>query len=191
MTATLLQQEPGYGPAAPVPIFQHVAEFAALLTKYRELAPMRTLEVGTFHGGTLYHWLQNAPDGATVVSVDSYTAGVDNRHLYDEWKPPDVSLHVIEGDSRDPRTVEQAAEHAPYQWVFIDAGHYYPEVLADWNNYGPLADGVVCFHDILTHANHPEIEVGQLWQELQADYETEEIIGNPNADWGGIGILHT
>ena len=181
-----------YGPATPVPIFQHVAEFVRLLNLYKERRPMRTLEVGSYHGGTLYHWLQHAPFGAVVVSVDTYTAA-DNRSLYPDWTPEGVTLHVIEGDSNSPATAEQAAEHGPFDWTFIDAGHYYHEVKADWTLYKPLTapGGVVAFHDILPgNRYHPEIEVNRLWREIQAEgYETEEIIHDAAAIWGGIGVV--
>jgi predicted O-methyltransferase YrrM len=184
-------QQPGYGPPTPVPIFQWEQEFTQLLDVYRELAPRRVLEVGTFHGGTLYHWLTNAPEGSTVVTVDSYAAGVDNRHLYGDWVPDGVSLQVIAGKSAAENTVTQAKAWAPYDFIFIDAGHYYTEVRADWDAYLPLAQkgAVVAFHDILTHSEHPEIEVGRLWAEIKQDFETEEIIADPEASWGGIGLV--
>jgi len=94
---------------SPVPILQNSVEFAAMLDLYRAAAPKRVLEIGTYHGGTLYHWLQNATDGATIVTVDSYRTGVDNRDLYPHWTPDGVTLHVIDGDSRDPNTVAQVA----------------------------------------------------------------------------------
>jgi predicted O-methyltransferase YrrM len=191
--AALIAQEPGYGPAAPVPVYQHEAEFTALLDIYKDWAPSRVLEVGTYHGGTLYHWLQNATEGATVVSVDRYSEGVDNRHLYPEWRPESVTLHAVSGDSHDPAIVSHVATYGPYDWVFIDAGHYYDEVRQDWELYGPMCapGGVVCFHDILPpSANHPEIEVSRLWREIQAEYTTEEIIFDAAADWGGIGIVY-
>jgi predicted O-methyltransferase YrrM len=184
-------QQPGYGPPTPVPIFQWEQEFTQLLDVYRELAPRRVLEVGTFHGGTLYHWLTNAPDGATVVTVDSYAAGVDNRHLYDGWTPEGVTLQVIAGRSAAESTVMEAKAWAPYDFIFIDAGHYYTEVKADWEAYLPLAQkgAVVAFHDILTHPAHPEIDVGRLWAEIKGDFETEEFVANPDAEWGGIGVV--
>jgi predicted O-methyltransferase YrrM len=178
--------------STPVPILQHEQEFAQLLDVYRELEPRRVLEVGTFHGGTLYHWLTNAPDGATVVTVDNYAAGVDNRHLYGGWTPEGVSLQVIAGKSAAESTVAQAKAWAPYDFIFIDAGHYYTEVKADWEAYLPLAQkgAVIALHDILTHPAHPEIEVGRLWAELNAaGLDTEEIVADPEADWGGIGVV--
>jgi predicted O-methyltransferase YrrM len=190
---TTATQIPGYGPATPVPIFQWEQEFTQLLDLYRELAPKRVLEVGTYHGGTLYHWLTNAAEGAKIATVDSYAVGVDNRALYDTWVPGGVKLKVIAGRSAAESTVAQAKEWAPYDFIFIDAGHYYTEVKADWEAYLPLAQkgAVVAFHDILPPSVvHPEIEVARLWAEIKAEgYETEEFIANPEADWGGIGVV--
>ncbi len=187
----MAEQIPGYGPPTPVPIFQWTAEFENLLALYKWLKPKKVLEVGTYHGGTLYHWLQNGKP-EVVVTVDSYGVGVDNRHLYQNWVKAGTQLVVIDGDSRDHNTVSLADEHGPYDWVFIDAGHYYPEVKDDWDNYGPQAKkrGVVCFHDILPPNHvHPEIEVAQLWEEIKQDHITLEIVANRQALWGGIGVV--
>ncbi len=191
MAVTMADQLPGYGPPTPVPIFQWQPEFEALLDLYRDRKPKRVLEIGTYHGGTLYHWLRNAPKGATIVSLDSYAVGVDNRHLYDEWNVNDTRLVVLEGDSSKGKTVGAVEPYAPFDWVFIDAGHYYHEVKADWDNYRPLVQdgGLVCFHDILPPNHiHPEIEVAQLWEEIKQDYETLEIVADRDAYWGGIGV---
>jgi cephalosporin hydroxylase len=178
-----------YGPAAPVQIFQHEAEFSELLDLYRERNPLNVLEIGSYHGGTLYHWLQNAPAGALVVSVDTYTAA-DNRNLYEDWVPRGIRLEVIQGDSHDPAIVAQVRKLGPYDWVFIDADHYYDAVLQDWQNYGPMSTDVVCFHDILDdRKHHPEIEVARLWGEIKQDHETREIVSDREAWWGGIGCV--
>lgn len=163
----------------PVPILQREGEFDVLLEMYRERAPRRVLEIGTYHGGTLYHWLQNATLGTLVVSVDSYVTDVDNRQLYPEWVPDGVDLYVIEGDNRDTRVLEQVDRDSPYDWVFIDAGHLYDEVKSDWLNYGPMCTGVVCFHDIL----HPD--VARLWAEVKTEHETRELISDPITEWDG------
>lgn len=186
-------QRDGYGPPAPVPIFQWEAEFSQLLGLYRERAPESVLEVGTYHGGTLFHWLQNSREGTVVVSLDSYAVGVDNRHLYADWLPPGVSLVMLEGDSTKPATAKRVAKHSPFEWVWIDAGHRYHEVKADWDLYRPMCEpgGIVCLHDILPASrNHPTIEVNRLWQEIQAEYATDEIVADRSAAWGGIGIVH-
>ncbi len=183
---TMAEQRPGFGPPAPVPIHQYESEFAQLLDLYRERKPRQVLEIGTFHGGTLYHWLQNAEKGAWIVTVDSYATGVDNRSLYDEWIPADVGLLVVDGNSHDPNTVKAIDALSPFEWVFIDAGHHYDEVKADWEIYGPMCKGVTCFHDIL----HPP--VARLWSEIKAErdpYDYHEIIADPDSEWCGIGCV--
>jgi len=171
----------------PVPMLQHEREFTELLDLYRQRAPKRVLEVGTYHGGTLYHWLQNAHPGTIVVSVDHHV-NADNRHLYPDWTRPDVTLNVISGDSTDPFTAASAAAYAPYDWVFIDADHHDASVRADWKLYGALAaaGGVVVFHDI-SPGPDPAIQVAPLWAELAASEDTLEI---RHADGFGIGIVH-
>lgn len=173
----------------PVECFQHKWELDRVLDLYRARKPKKVLEIGTYHGGTLYHWLQNATPGTHVVSVDSYQAGVDNRRLYDAWIPEGVKLTAIEGDSHNPDVVNAAERYAPYDWVFIDADHLFKAVLKDWLNYGGLANGVVLFHDILEHEAHPEIQVKTLWDAIKAEYVTDEIIEDVNALWGGIGVV--
>lgn len=196
-----------YGPPAPVPIFQREWEFSEALNLYRERQPARVLEIGTYFGGTLYHWLANAAPGAVVVSVDTYAVSdppypdgwegprpggrVDNRRLYPEWTPAGATLHALEADSHDPDTLRRVKAFAPYDWVFLDAGHRYPEVRADWETYRPLvrSGGLFLFHDILTSAAHPEIEVERLWREIQREgHTTRELVADPAALWGGIGV---
>jgi predicted O-methyltransferase YrrM len=193
--ATLAKQQRGYGPPAPVPIFQWEAEFAPLLEMYRERKPKRVLEIGTYHGGTLYHWLTEAVPGAKIVTVDSYLVGVDNRKYYSGWTPAGVELDVIEGDSADRQILREVAESAPFDWIFIDAGHSYEEVATDWNNYKPMCrkKGVVIFHDILPPSRTwPDIQVWWLWKEIKRrdEFRTEEIIYDAEAEWGGIGIVY-
>jgi cephalosporin hydroxylase len=190
---SFVNQRAGYGPPAPGPFFQGDAEFEQLLEVYREAAPKRVLEIGTYHGGSLFHWLQNAVKGATVVSLDSYKVGPDNRHLYNDWCPKGVTVIALQGDSHDTKIAEQVRECGPYDWLWIDAGHRYNEVKADWDTYKPMCakGATVAFHDILpASAQHREIQVSQLWNELkEAGYDTHEIVADRNASWGGIGWL--
>ncbi len=191
MPVTLVEQEPGCGPPAPVPILQWQREFETLLELYRRFSPFSVLEVGTYHGGTLYHWLQRAVPGAEIVTVDSYDVGVDNSHLYKKWQPMYVHLKVIKGNSHDDEIVEQIRGHGPYDWVFIDAGHYLAEVTRDWELYRPMVSpgGICVFHDILTHPAWPSIEVGQLWDRIRQQHLTFEIVQDRDAEWGGLGIV--
>ena len=192
--AFIEQDEEGYGPPTPVPIFQWEAEFAPLLELYVSRKPKRVLEIGTYHGGTLYHWLANAVPGAKIVSVDSYLVGVDNRDLYPAWTPKGVELEVIKGDSSRKHVITTVRQSAPFDWIFIDAGHFYAEVAADWHNYKGMCarGGVVIFHDILPPSRSwPIIEVAWLWKELKREgLRTEEIVHDRDAEWGGLGIVY-
>ncbi len=192
MAVTMIEQQPGCGPPAPVPILQWEKEFEVLLELYRRALPNALLEIGTYHGGTLFHWLQNAEPPTKIVTVDSYAVGVDNRHLYDDWNfRGDVDLVVIGGDSHHQHTVEMVAAHGPYDFVLIDAGHFLPEVTKDWELYRPMVrrGGILCLHDILTHPAWPSIEVGRLWEEIKKDHLTFEIVADRDAEWGGIGVV--
>lgn len=186
-----------YDPPTPVPIFQHQFEWEQFMLLHAARKPMRTLEIGTHAGGTLYHLLQNAPPGATVVSVDSYTAHFDNRARYADWTPEGITLHAIVGNSHKQATIAQARQYAPYDLIFIDAGHYEAEVQADWDNFRPMAapGAIIALHDIITHASQPSIEVERVWRRIQRQgYVTQEITwstGIPPNDqgWGGLGLV--
>lgn len=178
--------------ATPVPIFQREWEFARLLEIYQARSPRRVLEIGTFHGGTLYHWLQNARPGAQIVSVDSYSENVDNRHLYLDWSPKGVELYPIQGDSRTQAVVDEVQSFAPFDWIFIDAGHFETEVQADWDNYSPMcaAGGVACLHDICP-SPHDWLQVDRVWRRIQAQgYITQELVCAYGLDWSGIGVIY-
>ena len=191
MTVDTDTMQEGY--AGPVRAHQRTAEFDQLVELFKDRQPLRVLEIGTYEGGTLYHWLQNAPDGAVVVSVDDYRMGVDNRALYPSWTPGWVTIRVFCGDSHDPSIVEAVAENGPYDFVFIDADHSYGAVKADWAMCREMCapGAVVAFHDILPpSAAHPEIEVSVLWEEIKAGgYETCEFVADRSAPWGGIGVV--
>lgn len=176
------------------PVFQHPAEMEWMLALFRERQPKRILEIGTYYGGTLKQWLLHAPRRANVVSVDTYAISqADNRSKYAAWAAQSkATVHVIVGDSQDATTVAQAAQHGPYDWIFIDGNHYYGPAANDWRNYGTLcaSGGVVVFHDIVDNRiAHPEIEVARLWAEIKAEgYVTDEYVDG-NGLWGGIGVV--
>jgi cephalosporin hydroxylase len=189
----LTEHGPGWGPPSPVPIWQWETEFNELLDLYLEVKPKRVLEIGTYHGGTLYHWLQNATPGSTVISLDSYATGVDNRAMYQDWVPEDVNLVVLEADSNNPATAALLDPYLPLDWVFIDGGHYYHEAKADWNNYAPLVreGGHVILHDIVNNPAWAWSEVEVFWRELQRGGRlTREIVHEKPDPIFGIGVVY-
>ncbi len=54
-----------------------------------------------------------------------------------------------------------AANNGPYDLLFIDAGHTFDDVAADYADYAPLVrpGGIIAFHDALPRAAYPEVEV--------------------------------
>jgi cephalosporin hydroxylase len=188
------ERDASEGYPGPVPALQRVWEFAQMLDLYRQRRPRSVLEVGSYHGGTLYHWLTTAAPGAFVVSVDLPPAGVDNRALFHAWCPPGVELHCLRGDSRDPAILAAVEGIGPFDWVFLDAGHAREEIAADWAAYRPLvADGgVIALHDILP-GRGPQawIEVCPVWRAIQRQgYVTQEIVASEDVNWGGIGVVY-
>lgn len=156
--------------STPVPILQWEDEFAELLDVYRQRRPRRVLEIGTHQGGSLYHWLQNAGPGTTVVAVDLHHA---NAGLYAEWCPSTVEVIAIHGDSTLDDTAGRVRAHGPFDWIFIDAGHLEHEVRRDWELYGPMAaaDAAIVFHDIRRDDAYPHIQVWPLWDELAEQHD--------------------
>lgn len=158
-------------------------ELAQLLKIVRDLNPMRILEIGTWHGGTLWEWLQIAD---TVVAVDNLMMARGEWERWARWA--DTDLHLIHGTSTDQAIVDAVASHGPYEFVFIDADHTYQSVKADWDTYWPMVTegGIVAFHDIQPRAQYG---VDQLWGELKTSgFKTMEIWGGtPN--YCGIGVL--
>jgi predicted O-methyltransferase YrrM len=177
---------------ATTPVFQWPGEFARLLALYATRAPKRVLEIGTYHGGTLKQWLtQGTPE--RVVAVDLFLPRYDCRVKAAQWaQAAGVELFTQQGDSHDPDLIDDVAELGPYDWIYLDADHAYAAIAADWHAYAPLLapGGVVVLHDIIAcPVRHPEIEVPRFWGELHAAYQTTEIVDDPQAAWGGLGVV--
>lgn len=144
--------------------------------------PARILEVGVFHGGTLWHWLQMGD----VVAVDDTC--YEAADWYEWAREQDRGLTLIQGDCHHPDVVEQIRQLGPYDFCFIDADHTYQSVRADWDNYGPMVKpgGLVGLHDITPR---PDYGVDQLWREIKAlsGSRTMEIVEN-SGRYNGIGL---
>lgn len=160
-------------------------ELERLLAIFGELDPPNgVLEIGVWHGGTLWHWLQG---GHEVVAVDDEMRDAD---AWEEWAlEAGSSLDLIQGDSHDPAVVEQVRAFGAFDFVFIDAGHTYADVSVDWQNFREMVapGGVVAFHDILPR---PDYGVDQLWSEIKAEgLPTVEIVEGSRPGYCGIGVV--
>lgn len=172
----------------PVPISQYDEEFFMLLHLFKWKNPGRILEIGTHHGGTFFHWVKNAPDGATVISVDNQQI---NSSLYKEWADDRVTVDFYLGDSTSHHALQWLQGFKPFDFIFIDGDHYYEGVKSDWINSQQLIapGGIIAFHDITPHENR---QVDTLWTEIKnqegEDYICTEIIED-HPEPCGIGVV--
>ena len=147
-----------------VDVFQNLWELDQFLAVIERHKPKRVLEVGSWHGGTLWHWLQFH---GRVVAID------DEMRMAEEWKgwakKAKADLHLLQGYSQQESIVEAARELGPYDFIFIDADHRYEPVKADWENYSPMIapGGIFAFHDT-QHIGDPTYGVERLWGEITA-----------------------
>lgn len=167
--------------------FQTPFELERMLDLFHAASPAKVLEIGSWQGGTLWHWLE-AP---VVVAVD------DTMRMAGAWESwadeAGSELHLLHGSSLDEAIVEQARALGPYDFVLIDGDHTYAAVKADWENYRTMVapGGVVLFHDIFPR---PDYGVDQVWSEIKAEIgaQTVEICETSTPDdprWGGLGVV--
>jgi predicted O-methyltransferase YrrM len=173
---------------------QKSVEFTALVEIYKALEPMHVLEIGSQEGGTLYHWVKNAPAGATIVNVDilqnqTEKHGKEILARWQSWK-----VHTILGSSHSPETLVMVKQFSPFDFVFIDGDHTYDGTQQDWEWYSPLVrkGGVVAFHDLICPGPPQQhIQVGRLFNEIKAQgYKTKELYSELNQKMMGIGVVY-
>lgn len=176
-------------------------EFFELIQIYCLTMPHSVVEIGTWHGGSLYYWLKYAQRDAHIISVDTGPASwgppepdFDTSKWFD-WVPEGVYLHKITGNSRAQDVQAQVGYLCPegIDWLFIDGDHSYEGAKFDFETYGPKVNegGVICFHDLITPAGQPHIQVGRLWEEIrEAGYVTRELYSERNQQTMGIGVIY-
>lgn len=186
----------------PVPIYQDEGELNRLIELVKELQPKRILEIGSLYGGTMWYWM-HAVKGAEIVSVDIGVGAPDSRfsdmeyariNLWPEWeRETGCIITQIRADSTSPETVKSMKEYAPFDFIFIDGGHYYETVISDWKNYWPMlrSGGLLAFHDIAyPDGNRDNYGVGRAWREVRDNGKWQEFIRENNPEqWMGIGVM--
>lgn len=174
-------------------------EFRQLIDWAAARKPAVILEIGTYWGGSLLAWSRIAGQAVVSVDIEGVMPGGgyprQKRRLFDLFTAdrPGVELALIQADSHDPRTRDQATAvlaGRPLDMLFIDGDHSLEGVTADFELWSPLVrpGGHVVFHDIVKHAR-PEIQVRELWLQLKERFRHWEIVDRSNQGGCGIGIL--
>ncbi|HLZ93090.1 MAG TPA: class I SAM-dependent methyltransferase [Candidatus Acidoferrum sp.] len=166
-----------------------ILEFGKLL---KELAPCRSLEIGTNYGGSLFLLCAVSPAKARIISVDlpsgPFGGGYPRRKapVFRQFARAGQKLHLIRANSHEAGTKEQVLRllgGEPLDYMFIDADHTYDGVRADFEMYAPLvrSGGMIAFHDIVTHQAGTQCEVERFWKEIKARYRHREFVEYPRA----------
>jgi predicted O-methyltransferase YrrM len=183
-------------------ISQIPEEFDELLKIYKALKPKNVLEIGSLLGWSLKRFIENAPEGSNIISIDlpvrDFVGPGDHRvdqqeygHmiLWKKWaKQSKVNLYVIPQSSFDQNTLEQVKSINPsLDFLFIDGNHMYEAIRHDFEFYSPLVrpGGVIAFHDI---AANEEGGGNRYWNEIKNNYKHKEILKSPEGLMG-IGVL--
>lgn len=176
----------------PVPILQNEWEFSILYDMFFKLNPKNIIEIGTFFGGTLWYWLRDDfRDTVCVIDMPitridpRYNKMVECRKQWVKWIDNVTEFIPMFANSTDRQVISEANKifkDKKVDFLFIDGGHDYNTVKADFLNYSTLvrSGGMIVFHDILG-----EQGVSKYWYELKWKGGRIEILKE-----FGIGILY-
>lgn len=183
---------------------QYEPEFEILLEKYISLNAKNVLEIGSYFGSSLHHWLYYSAEKANVISIDlpiaSFCGPNDPRvpvqefAIKNEWKlwtkRNDNKLFLIQNHSQSVGSkmqVEKILNNEKLDFLFIDGDHMYESVKRDFEMYSPLVrkGGIIALHDI---GYAEEGGVHRLWDDIKGHYIHHELRMHPNKE-KGIGII--
>lgn len=177
---------------------QDTFEIAALAQIMKAHGCRSYLEIGARYGDSFHYLASGGLSGGFALAVDMPGAAWGNSDSADYLSRAVGALgmrrglraQVIFGDSRAQETIDECERLGPFDAVFIDGDHSPDGVMADWQNYGPMARKLVAFHDIVADARSPhgrKFGVGKLWRSLKESYSHVEIIGRGSPM--GIGVV--
>lgn len=149
----------------------------------RPYAPKVIVEIGTWMGYSARNWIKEFdPDLFITLEQDSkfdvdYLEGPKYHYFFETNSNAEETVSKVKGLLRENKI----------DLLFIDGGHRYDNVMADYSKYVNLVKegGIVVFHDILYSSN--ECQVKLLWEDLKRNYDYVELNCGPGST--GYGIL--
>jgi len=183
---------------------RHIFMACAAQLARRPGQPMRILEIGSWMGSSALTWAQTLrqthPEGGTITCVDlwgPFTVEDDlaKGGIYAEFNalakteiPFELFLHntksitgtltreVHRGRSRD---VLPKLPRGHYDMVYVDASHYYEDVLADLKMAAPLVreGGILCGDDL-------ELQIGDVDEAFVRSKIREDYVRDPVSGTG-------
>lgn len=159
---------------------------AAAVYKYlSQFAPLDgMIEIGTYHGATLFLFSAHVDDNSHVIAVDSFygdkkaskrekkkitTCEDRTNSTIRRMRIEGCNVTLVKADSAAALpSVKDILGKKQVDFLHIDGGHSYKVARGDFDNYSPLVrpGGVILIHDI----KNPGCEVPKLWAELKEEY---------------------
>lgn len=181
----------------PVPSYQNPWELAQLIEIFVARKPKTYLELGPYHGGTLYWFLKNAVEGCKLAGIDFFDELLGQRWAtpedWQKWVPEGRTLAFFGGNTHDPAVIQAARDYFSdgLDWLFIDANHEYEHCRQELEDYGAMMNpgGVICFHDVRPR----NMGSYQLWEELRhAGHVSQLLVADPYSTEvdAGIGVIY-
>jgi cephalosporin hydroxylase len=180
----------------PTFILQNEWEFNKLMEIYQSHQPKVVLEIGSFYGGTLWHWIHYNSQLEKLTSIDLPITPKDTRYhnminAKAKWKDwihgTNIRFTEILGDSRSRQVLKKAFEvhqEPDVDFLLIDGDHSYKGVLNDFHNYYGLVKkgSLIVLHDVITIKS-----VKKFWDQIKSRHNYTEIWAQKNG-WG-FGII--
>lgn len=180
-------------------LFQLKPEILGFLAFAAETEPQVACEVGMWRSGTTYLLAHLIPSLSLLIGIDRE---LQNEEKLRELAPPRVRLELVEGRSTDDETLERVREilgSRQLDLLFIDAGHRYEAVTADFLVYREFVrdGGLIALHDVVrdyrTRFGATDGpwggDVPRAWERVRAAYPSREFVADPEQNGYGIGVV--
>jgi predicted O-methyltransferase YrrM len=183
---------------------QKITELSPLLSLLKRRKLRTVVEIGTAQGGTFYAWCRIAEPGAMIVSIDlphgPFGGGCTLKDIrrFRKYKRKGQELFFLRKDSHKQKTKRELLEildGRKIDFLFIDGDHRYAGVRRDFHLYSPIVkeNGLIVFHDILSHPKVPECRVYKFWHDIKKRFRYTEFVDMEDdrgwGQWGGIGVI--